>query len=221
VSRLVQIIALGSVWLSCIQTGLAQGTIQYFQPTVPIPLHTDFLTEYYPLDLDGDGNNDFTFGYDFHFIGVRSEDVNRVLLLLSPPPNVGGSVVPLSPGFLIGPDSGTGGLGWAARSSLDPFETLIQCFDTGCAGAFVGQHAYMGVEFQRAGNTYYGWVLLQIASDAAFGAIDSWAWETRSGTPILAGAVPEPSTFALLLISGTALWALRRRSKADTNSDRT
>lgn len=69
----------------------------------------------------------------------------------------------------------------------------------------------MGVEFQRTDQTHYGWMLLQISSDAAIGQIESWAWETRPGVPILAGAVPEPSTWVLLSI-GVVLLAWRYRS---------
>ncbi len=174
-------------------TTWAQGTIQYFQPAAPILLHTDFFAEYYPLDFDGDGSPELTFAYDFHFIGARSEGSNRVLTWMSPPPNIGGSVAPLPAGFAVGTESESGALQWLGRIPGVPydsdFNTLIQCFDSGCGGAFVGQHAYMGVEFQREGNAHYGWILLQIGDVGAFGRIDAWAWETRAGQSIAAGAV--------------------------------
>ena len=210
-------LSLGPVCLIFIQTGMAQGTIQYFQPATPVLLHTDFFAEYYPLDLDGDGGNDLTFAYDFHFIGVRAEGNNRILTLMSPPPNIGGSVAPVPADFVIGAGSEAGSLQWLGRLPGVPydsdFNTLIQCFDAGCGGAFAGQYAYMGVEFQSAGATHYGWVSLSIASDAPFGAINAWAWETRAGQPIAAGAVPEPSASALLTVGGILLWLLGRASR--------
>jgi len=210
-SQIYRLFAVMTTWLGFAQPSWSQGTISYFQPTSPILLHTEFFTELYPLDFDGDGIAELTFGYDFHFIGVRPEGFNRVLIVLSPPPNVGGPVMPLSAGFNIGADSGEGGLAWAARSSLDPFLTLVQSFDSGSGGAFVGQHAYMGVEFERAGNTYYGWVLLQISEFGAFGSIDAWAWDTRPGAPILAGAVPEPSSWTLLALGAVTLLFAKRK----------
>jgi hypothetical protein len=205
------LITFGVVWLNCVQSGLSQGAIQYIQPATAISLHADFFAEYYSLDLDGDGNPDFTFAYDFHFIGVRPEGANRILTWLSPPPNIGGSIAPLPSGFVIGQTSESGSLQWEGRIGGDPttdFNTLIQCFDVGCAGAFRGQHAYMGVEFQHAGGTNYGWVLLDIAPDFPWGQIEAWAWETRPGQPILAGAgVPEPSSSALLALAlGVLAW---------------
>lgn len=209
--RLFIVVMLTTAWLGFTQPSRAQGTISYYQPNVPIPLFTHGFGEYHPLDFDQDGNPEFTFVYDFHFIGVRAEGANRTLLALSPPPNIGGPVVALPTGFSIGQSSGMGGLGWAIRSELDPFEVLIQCFDTGCTGDFRGQRAYMGVEFQQAGNTYYGWALLNIVSGQPAGQIEAWAWETRPGVPILAGAVPEPSTWTLMIGGLLFLYARRKR----------
>jgi len=69
----------------------------------------------------------------------------------------------------------------------------------------------MGVEFQRAGSTHYGWVLLYVAPDYPAGQIEAWAWEMRSGVPILAGAVPEPSTWSLLIGGGVLMVLLRKK----------
>lgn len=207
-------LALAAAWLGLAQPGRAQGTIAYYQPPSPVVLRDEFFGQFYPLDLDGNDQVDITFGYDFHFVGVRADGANRILLALSPPPNIGGPVAPLPAGFSIGPDSGTGGLAWASRSAFDPFEVLIQCFNTGCGGAFPGQQAYMGVEFQRASGTHYGWVSLYVDWFAPVAVIDSWAWETRPGVPILAGAVPEPSTWALLLGGGVLMVWLRQKRNA-------
>ncbi len=208
-------LVLASAWLGVGQPGRAQGTIAYSQPANPIVLRDEFFGQFYPLDLDGDQQVDITFGYDFHFVGVRADGDSRILLALSPPPNIGGPVAPLPAGFPIGPDSGTGGLAWASRSAFDPFEVLAQCFNTGCGGAFPGQQAYMGIEFQRASGTHYGWVSLYVDSFAPVAVIDSWAWEMRPGVPILAGAVPEPSTFALLVAGGVLMMWFRRNGNAE------
>lgn len=197
-------------WLGVAQPGTAQGTIAYYQPPSPIILRDEFFGQFYPLDMDGDGQTDITFGYDFHFVGVRSEQATRILTNMDPPPNVGGSVAPLPPGFAIGQFSPEGSRQWLGRIPGAPYETdfntLIQCFNVGCTGDFRGQQAYMGVEFQRASGTHYGWISLYVDWFAPVAVIDSWAWETRPGVPILAGAVPEPSTWTLLGTGGLLFW---------------
>lgn len=207
--RGIQFIVLGAAWLICAQAAQSQGTIQFFQPATPIVLfNRGFSPEYYSLDLDGDTVSDLTFAYGSQFFGVQPSGANRILTLLSPPPNVGGSVAPLPSGFSIGAGSEAGSLGWVG-GDLD-YNTLALCLNVGCAGAFLGQHAYMGVEFQRAGATQHGWVLLNVASDYPAGTIEAWAWDTRPGAPILAGAVPEPPAWTLLAIGGFGFLLFRR-----------
>jgi PEP-CTERM motif len=214
--RRFSIFAMLLAWLGNVQPSHSQGTIAYYQPATPILLWYETgntITGYYPMDVDGDGNTDFTFAYSPVFLGVHSEGLNRILILMDPPPNIGGSIAPLPAGFLIGSGSSLDPLNWWAGfdGDVDPFDPLAIYLNGIASGPFAGQRAYMGVEFQSSGNTYYGWALLQISGDyAAIGQIESWAWETRSGVPIFAGAAPEPSTWALLGF-GVVLLAWRRK----------
>ncbi len=210
--RLALLLAFVGAWLGTAQPSAAQGTIAYYEPETPIVMFTRWFDEFYPLDMDGDSSADLTFGYNFAFLGVRSEQDSRLLVWLSPPPNISGPIAPLATGFQIGPDSGSGSLQWFG-DDFDVFDTLVYCTDR-CSGAFRGQHAYMGVEFERAGATHYGWVLLNVASDYPAGRIEAWAWETRPGEAILAGAVPEPSTWALLIGGGVLMvWFRQKRNE--------
>lgn len=201
-----------TAWLGLAQPSWSQGTITYYQPATPIPLFTYGFPEQQALDFDGDSQAELTFSYSTVFLGVRSDQATRLLTWLSPPPNIGGDPAPLPFGFEIGDNSPSGGLQWFG-DDVDIFERLIHCVDTGCGGAFVGQRAYMGIEFERAGATHYGWVLLNLAPHYPSGTIEAWAWDTRPGEAILAGAVPEPSTWALLVGGGVLMLWFRRKGK--------
>lgn len=78
----------------------------------PIDVSTDTTPVSHALDINGDGVFNFTFSADTSFVGVRSEGDNRYLIFPSPPPNIGGSIEPLSEGFEIGPNSDSGELEW-------------------------------------------------------------------------------------------------------------
>lgn len=74
-----------------------------------------------------------------------------------------------------------------------------------------GTPGYLGFAMQTApaGPDYYGWIQMEIDNTGP-GKIISWAYEDASGTPIQAGAVPEPGT-VLLALTGAGLALLRRR----------
>ena len=203
-----------AAWLGLAQPGKAQGTIAYYRPDTPIPLFTHGFAQYYPLDMDGDGAPELTFGYDFQSVGIRYEHGTHSLSSMSPFPDIGGLPQPLPAGFSIGSESASGQLQWfgGVAGERPGFYALVIVVNTGTGGQFAGQHAYLGVEFDRAGSWHYGWVLLQISSVAAAGQIEAWTWETRAGVPILAGAVPEPSALALLLGGGVLIVWFRRMS---------
>ena len=69
---------------------------------------------------------------------------------------------------------------------------------------------YFGLELEKNGNTHYGWVevssFVSLFNDIE---IHSWGYETEPNKPILAGAIPEPSSILLLSLSFPIL--LRRQ----------
>jgi hypothetical protein len=82
----------------------------------------------------------------------------------------------------------------------------------GSDGYFTGvESAYIGLQFQDAGQTY-GWAR---AGAPVIGINGGWvydyAYETTPNTPIFAGqrAVPEPSAWPLLIL-GAAMFIARR-----------
>jgi hypothetical protein len=101
----------------------------------------------------------------------------------------------------------------------------------GAAGAYVtgqsvgsaftsGGQGYVGVRFVNealGGITNFGWVLLSTTSGSSGFPVTvvSWAYE-NSGGSIAAGAIPEPSTTALLGVMAAGAFGVRqwRRRKA-------
>ena len=78
-------------------------------------------------------------------------------------------------------------------------------------GYWSGLDAFAGLSFDYGGSRHFGWMEINNYVGVAAGQVLGWAYETRPDTPIFAGAVPEPSTAALLAISGVTLWFLRKR----------
>lgn len=167
-----------------------------------------------PLDLNGDGLTDYVFQAGFSAVGVGSESGNQYLIRPTGGNNIGGPMEPLPGGFEIGPNSGEDGLDWFGENG--EFNNLIICLEGSggytCVGGF--PRSYMGIEFEIAGNTHYGWIDLFAASDSPYAEIYGWGFETEPGVGILAGAgaVPEPATTALLAVGGLML-ALRRKKR--------
>ncbi|MCZ7591576.1 MAG: PEP-CTERM sorting domain-containing protein [Kiritimatiellae bacterium] len=176
----------------------------------PIDVSTDTSPVYYSLDLSGSGFVDFTFAASVASVSVRNEGNNRYLIFPSPPPNIGGGIEPLSEGFEIGSNSVSEELEWFGHETS--FASLGIWLSTGTSGRFVGQHAYMGIEFDIDGATHYGWINLRVGELGPGVEIYGWAYESTPNTPILAGAIPEPSTL-LLLLGGTTLLLGRRQKR--------
>ena len=185
--------------------------------TLPLP-----ATE--GLDIDGDGADDFIFSRDAGLvIALQAVGDNRFVGSLSSQPNRGGNVEPVILGSLLGPDATKFSGEWHSHR------------DNGGRTGFglqtlQFQNAFIGVEFQRNGNTHYGWIQYEGFGIAEFellggpdgpitfigiptlgGFIDSWAYETEPNTAIIAGAIPEPSSFLLLCV-GAGFLITRRRS---------
>ncbi len=86
--------------------------------------------------------------------------------------------------------------------------------------AEAGGLAFLAARWQLDDGFRYGWVRLSIDSMTnpevpnlihLGPLVVDWAYETRPDTPILAGVVPEPSSWALLLAGGVAIWWYGRR----------
>jgi hypothetical protein len=211
------IFTLGFVTL--VESVKGQSTIVYVTPK-PAPYYSAFYpgTLDFNLDIDGDGTTDFI---------LRSNDpgwsINNTVLI----PQGGNSVVSMN-SYLANMNNGD-----VIGSSLNPvyqwsngqppLSLLVLLLDPQPVeeGNFAYQQSgYIGFDVVKNGMNYYGWMSVSspgqggLPGDAAiYGDVVSWAYETRPNTPIAVGAVPEPSSVALIILGGAVVWFRRNRER--------
>jgi len=225
IARLWLVLACGLAPASLV---LAQGTIAYYHPAEP--LWGYFGRE---LDLNGDGQTEFRFynasypSASYWATGVSGVGSAKLLVI----PHLwmadgGSSLAPLPAGFLVGPTSDPA-LMWAAQDAPNAYGAALLLgsyipetvgSEVVPVGLFYGTTAFVGIHFQIGTDWHYGWMRIRGGTyeDALAPPswILDWAYETRPGVPILAGAVPEPSAWALLLGGGVLMvWFRRRRNE--------
>ena len=205
------------VWAIC-ATGAQPAVIVHAFDT-PLEVRDEFFGHLVPVDLNGDGSIDFTFGSEVSGTSLRTERANRTVIRLRGGLDIGGPITPLPHGYLLGQFLAPGGnwpLLWASTDFLggfvspgeNSFTAIVVALSTGSASDFSGR-APIGVEFAAADGLHYGY--LDIAAGPGYAGITfyGWAYETQSGVPIAAGAVPEPSIAVFLTIALAALSSRR------------
>jgi hypothetical protein len=155
----------------------------------------------------------FTF-YSGTVFSIQSSSLNAVIGLQPYLPNSSEVLaVPLLQGQEIGP--GAAGDSWLPNIASGA--VLTSARDSGIVGQgplvngyFTGvESAYIGLQFQQDGQTYYGWARVGAPVVGINGGwIYDYAYETTPNMPILAGAVPEPGTWALFLV-GLSIFGIR------------
>lgn len=108
----------------------------------------------------------------------------------------------LAPGTTIDVSSAFVVDGWASENHIG-----------GDPGKFtLDQTGILGFAFQNVagGNTFYGWLRFT-PSNGGNATIVDWAYQDTAGAAILAGAVPEVSSFALVICGVAGMVGVRRR----------
>lgn len=179
---------------------------------LPLPSDVNF-------DVNSDGISDFRFLSDSYFVAaIQSYGSNRFISTLSVPPDLGGDAYPVESGSIIGSDTSSLSGDWHRHTDNGGGSGFGLNFGS---NSLQFADAYIGVEFMAADGIHYGWIQYVGYSHPEKGLghylpggfIDSWAWETRPGVPIVAGAIPEPSAVVLLGIMACACLGLRRNNE--------
>ncbi|MBT3193186.1 MAG: PEP-CTERM sorting domain-containing protein [Verrucomicrobia bacterium] len=166
------------------------------------------------LDLDSDGVDDFLFEYlasNDDFFAAPLQVSNQALARQSA---FDANTWPLSVGTQIDVDP-TGDTPWDSvwESDSQIFMTWLSYEgEVLGSGSWMGvDHGFQGIRFDIDGEIHYGWVQMTVSADFPGAIIHDWAYETQPGVGIMAGVVPEPSTWALFLCGGACLISRFRR----------
>ncbi len=213
------ILAVMFVLVAGIQTH-GQG-IAYFSYGAGIDLGGRLPRKEFTMDLNSDGVNDFRFVGETPFSGgFYLEPQNRNKVLGYPEDRFASlyRVTRLDSGANVSSAPGPN-LEWVGyrpqplSSVTGPY--LLSCLNSrDCTGefaptAFSTTEGYVGIQFLAEDGLHYGWIRVRgrYYND---GTILDYAYNTVPGQSISAGAVPEPSTWALLCLGAFALWRFRR-----------
>ena len=207
--------------LFCCATNAGASVVAVSLPA-QLEIWSNTIPTFWPKDVDGNGTVDFTFAASYGQSGLRTERSNRILIFVSPPPDLGGPVEAFDRGDLIGDhftlplafyNSDFHGDGFVEQDEME-FTAVGICLSPGCIfSPFAGRRAYAGFEFERDGLKHYGYFDWSMAEQAEGFQLYGWAWETEPGRPIVAGAVPEPGCMAMGAMAGARLLHRRRRRK--------
>ena len=204
---------LALVFMAVTMTIHAQGIINVVPPQ---PYHYSDLPTSQDIDINGDGIADFNLSSPNGIqIDLNPLNNNSILAVPEQSPDIGVLIAALAQGttipttaFSLNPTF----VWYGANSPYGGSATIVAASDIGSIGYFQGNtSAYAGFELNIGNANYLGWFYIQNLG-ANIGQITDWAYETSPNTPIIAGAVPEPSAFALLAIGSVFLiWCSNRR----------
>lgn len=133
------------------------------------------------IDLDNDGNNDFVLGTTAAAIGLNGVNLTDSW--------VGSQAAYLYPfAFDIGDTISSGVTGWYGGDMNIGTLNYDSCYQGAGNSNWCGvTDKYLGLRFQIAGNTHYGWARLDVTLAADSFTLKDYAYNSVPGAPIDAG----------------------------------
>lgn len=193
--------------------GAAEAGIVHTVPTEPITA-TAMVPDGQasaPIDIDNDGVPEFTI-HAYHVMGMPWSAFGTYIQTDRPGAYLSweGTLDPLAAGAYIGP----GDPDEYQAGGRAPFFEWVGIAGHG-SWTFNDPPAFFGFRFETAGVSHFGWALAQItysSSPEAYAVtVFEYAYETKPGVAILAGAIPAPGAAAILAV-GFVATNRRRRS---------
>lgn len=171
-------------------------------------------TDFFEIDIDQDGASDVIFRSNINAgtgFSILPQESTRVFTSPPNPPDLGAQALDVPTGseigfsllssttILTGPEISFGREIGANLLSCAQFTQLVCIgeFDTQEAMAGIEPTDFVGLALDINGNTHFGYVEI-LSSGFNGGTILSFAYESEPNVPIIAGAVPEPSSLMLL-----------------------
>ncbi len=185
-----EILALGTVSaLMALATTASADVVYSSISNVSIPLNNSQMD----FDLNSDGTNDFSlFGNSSVLDLFNSEPDNHMS---------------------FADDSGQARIYSVSDTILPADPNVTSTSVTNLIGLGIG---YVGFNFTFDAESHTGWMEFNLpTSDSADWVLVAAAWESNPDTSITIAPVPEPSTTALMLLSGLAGFILLRRTKSN------
>lgn len=180
------------------------------------------------VDIDGDGSPEVYFYGVSNGLMVTTFAGVEIVGSALPPPYVDQATmaVPFFRGQLIGEDAPGVNLftGWPYPQWLDSDAWPTEVTGGSSSGksgilANVPGFTFLAIRMEKEDGWHYGWIQIDDFLSGSVGVIGGWAWETEASTPIAVGVIPEPRVGLLVIGSLSAILALRRRPKQQSEQD--
>jgi hypothetical protein len=171
------------------------------------------LDQEYDVDFDHDGQGDCSFlqsplpgGASALKISLEGAQLAEVVA------DGSGNPLAVSAGTLIGPNPSSGSFTITSGTLYNGTTPPVGYFSPGTPG-------YLGFEFTSGldDSLHYGWVQFETTSgdpNAPTGTVIDFAYDDSPNTPIVAGAIPEPTSLSLLAAGAAGLAMYRGRRRA-------
>jgi len=213
------------------------ATVPAHAKIVYTPADVTLPQRFYPLDLNHDGINDFSFyNYgQFHSTAgsanLRIEPLAKNEVMLNQLSNARA----LPAGVVIGPHDPFRPAGEPLMAAYSFFRGQSHFAGPWANGGKGVKNRYLGLKFHYKGGTHFGWARLNV-SGHFLATLTGYAYETIPGKAIIAGATkgpddaepsaslnprtPEPATLGMLATGAPGLSIWRREESVAATSDR-